>query len=292
MLPARMRASRCRAPRPSRTTRTACWSRSCRTSTRAGRTPAAKAALGPLGRTGIGSWCGSRPTRSPPAGRAHKPSARPPRLRRTPRPTPEESPAVRSAPRRRRRARRGSRRPRFARAPVWPSEASCSPRSPCASFCFFESTATGRYAGLLVTTRHGRTEPASAVLIKSYSRSLDLAVDNGDDTVGSCGQARIVGNGHDSTVVPVREIAQGLFDVGARLRVEITGRLIRQDQHRIVRQGSGDRNALALSAGELLRNFVDVIPEPEVAQELLATRSDLGVRQPLEPAHGQHDVLK
>src|SRR5262249_14510644 len=81
MLPARMRASRCRAPRPSRTTRTACWSMSCRTSTRAGRTPAAKAASGSPGRTRDGSWCGSPPTRSPPAGRAHKPSARPPRLR-------------------------------------------------------------------------------------------------------------------------------------------------------------------------------------------------------------------
>src|SRR5262249_9082392 len=80
------RASRCRAPRPSRTTRTACWSMSCRTSTRAGRTPAAKAASGSPGRTRDGSWCGSPPTRSPPAGRAHKPSARPPRLRRRLRP--------------------------------------------------------------------------------------------------------------------------------------------------------------------------------------------------------------
>ena len=51
------------------------------------------------------------------------------------------------------------------------------------------------------------------------------------------------------------ELREERHDLGARRAVERAGRLVGEQQHRIVHEGAGDRDALLLPAGELLRQI-------------------------------------
>ena len=62
------------------------------------------------------------------------------------------------------------------------------------------------------------------------------------------GQARVVRRDDDRRAVLDRKIGEQLDDLAARRRVEIAGRLVREHDARLDRQGARDRDALLLAA--------------------------------------------
>ena len=63
--------------------------------------------------------------------------------------------------------------------------------------------------------------------------------------------------------------AQPLPQLRADLRVERAERLVQQQHARLDREGAGERHALALAAGELVRVAVLVAGEPDDAEQLV-----------------------
>jgi hypothetical protein len=72
----------------------------------------------------------------------------------------------------------------------------------------------------------------------------------------------VVGDHQDRRAAVVRHLSEQLHHASAAHAVERGGRLVRQDQRRLVRQGSGDGHALLLAAAEHLG--VRVLPARDV----------------------------
>ncbi len=81
--------------------------------------------------------------------------------------------------------------------------------------------------------------------------STTLPVEQVEDPVGDRRGARVVGDHHDRLAVGCAHVAQQREDLGARLRVEVAGRLVGEDDGRPRDQRAGDRDALLLATGEL-----------------------------------------
>ena len=65
------------------------------------------------------------------------------------------------------------------------------------------------------------------------------------------------------------QLVQQVQDLRLHRDVERAGRLVEHDQVRVERQRAGDRDALPLPAGELVRVAVEVLPaEPDLLQQL------------------------
>src|SRR5207253_3923258 len=77
---------------------------------------------------------------------------------------------------------------------------------------------------------------------------LDLTFQPGRD-------ARIVRGDHDPEPELSLELLKQIEHARARVRVEVAGRLVAEQQLRCLRQGPGDRDALRLAAGELARKL-------------------------------------
>ena len=95
----------------------------------------------------------------------------------------------------------------------------------------------------------------------------DLAVSQMNPAVHALGQAEIVGDG-DHGLAAIDDLAQHLEHLLAGLGVERAGRLVGQDDVRVVGERAGDGDALALAAGKLVRPLVHVIGKPERRQQV------------------------
>ena len=62
--------------------------------------------------------------------------------------------------------------------------------------------------------------------------------------------------------------AEDLVDLVAGLGVELAGRLVGQDEHRLLDQGPGDGHALLLAAGELVGAVVEPVPQADLLEQL------------------------
>ena len=71
------------------------------------------------------------------------------------------------------------------------------------------------------------------------------------------------------TVAPCSrgEPGEQLDHVGARLRVEVPGRLVGEDHARFDDERPGDRDSLLLAAGELARQVRGAVGEPDLAEQ-------------------------
>ncbi len=87
------------------------------------------------------------------------------------------------------------------------------------------------------------------------------------DPIRSVGDRRIMRNHHDRKALTVL-LGDEIQDLRAGLLVEVARRLIGQQDLRVVHQCPGDRNALALAAGELARPVPQPVPEPEGLQQI------------------------
>src|SRR5918993_791246 len=80
-------------------------------------------------------------------------------------------------------------------------------------------------------------------------------------------------------------------NLGAGLRVEIAGRLIRQKYRGINGQRSRNRDALALAAGELVRHVIEPRPQLDQIEQLARAIVDLLAR-PASQVERQGHVLE
>ena len=96
----------------------------------------------------------------------------------------------------------------------------------------------------------------------------DLAVQYPDDTAGVfiC-QIRVVSNHNDQTVLG--DLPQDIHDLQACLGIQRTGRLICQNDIGVIHNGTGDSYTLHLSAGHLVRSFMQLISQAHLLQGFL-----------------------
>ena len=83
----------------------------------------------------------------------------------------------------------------------------------------------------------------------------NLAVTKLDNALCKTGHIVLVRYHHDGDAAAV-ELLQQRHHLQAGARIERTGGFVRQDQHRIVHQGTCDGHALLLPAGELCRMVI------------------------------------
>ena len=96
------------------------------------------------------------------------------------------------------------------------------------------------------------------------------------------GGDRVVGD-HDHRLAElVDRLAQQAQDVGARLRVEVAGRLVGEDDGRFGDQGAGDGDALLLAAGELGGPVGAAVLEADRADQLVDPLRRSGLRPAIE----------
>ena len=74
--------------------------------------------------------------------------------------------------------------------------------------------------------------------------------------------------------------------------VEVPGRLVGQHDGRVVGDGAGDRRALALAAGKLVRALHNVIAEIELVEDGRRPVAHLGGAEPAEPAHRDQHIVE
>ena len=79
-------------------------------------------------------------------------------------------------------------------------------------------------------------------------------------------QLRVVGNHNDKAVL--RHLPEQIHDLYAGIAVQRPGRLIRQQDIRVVHQRPGDRHSLHLSAGHLVRLLVELVSKTNFLQRL------------------------
>ena len=81
----------------------------------------------------------------------------------------------------------------------------------------------------------------------------DQPVGEKERPVGDGGRLRVVGHHDERLAEGVDRLAQEVEDLLARRRVEVAGRLVGEDDHRLQDERAGDGHALLLASGELRR---------------------------------------
>ncbi len=91
---------------------------------------------------------------------------------------------------------------------------------------------------------------------------------------------------------PVRELADHVEHLGDELRVERARHLVEQQQVRLHRERTRDRDALLLAAREPVRVLVALVREPEALEQAGRVRVGLDARQPARLARRERHVLE
>jgi len=68
---------------------------------------------------------------------------------------------------------------------------------------------------------------------------------------------------HGNAAPPIMQLVQDRHDLLPGSGVQVAGRFICQDQHRVVDEGASDDHALTLPPGQLLRLMVDTIAQAD-----------------------------
>src|SRR6185436_14160344 len=118
----------------------------------------------------------------------------------------------------------------------------------------------------------------------------DFAILQAHDALAVGGDIGLVRHDDDRLSVSVQLVEQG-EDLDARLRIEITGRLVGEQDRRIRDERARDRDPLALTARELVRQVIRAVGETDALEHALGL--GLALRE-AQPAVDQrlHDVLQ
>ncbi len=107
-----------------------------------------------------------------------------------------------------------------------------------------------------------------------FSRFLfeldDLAVRQRDAPVHAAGELHVVGRDQHRDLGRLDQLHQGLEHVVGGVRIEIAGRLVREQHPRRIGDRARDRDTLLLAARQLRRPMGDAVAEAEIAEDLLA----------------------
>ena len=98
----------------------------------------------------------------------------------------------------------------------------------------------------------------------------DLAVGEDDDAIGVGGHLRVVGDHDDGLAELVDRGAKQVEDAAARLRVEVAGRLVGEDDGGTGDQRPGDRDPLLLPARELGGPVGGAVGQADGLEQLIA----------------------
>jgi hypothetical protein len=103
-----------------------------------------------------------------------------------------------------------------------------------------------------------------------------------DRRVGEPLQGRVVRRDERGRALGAHDVEEEPHDRGARLLIQLAGRLVRQQQARPVRERAGDRDALLLAARHLGGALAGVRGEAHQIQQLGDAGLALVVRRPAE----------
>ncbi len=84
-------------------------------------------------------------------------------------------------------------------------------------------------------------------------------------------QLQVVGGDERGNAGGADEMHQRIEHVRGRVRVEVAGRLVGEDEARVVGQRAGNGGALLLAAGQLRRPVIDAFGETQRAEQLRGT---------------------
>src|SRR5262245_54820818 len=115
-------------------------------------------------------------------------------------------------------------------------------------------------------------------LSRSHARSLprdrsslcvrrDRAVHQLNAAVHTSGQVELMRHSHHRLAAVLDDVPQNVEYLFARLRIQRTGRLVRQNQRRVVGKRARHRHTLSLAARQLIGALAQVLAEPECREE-------------------------
>src|SRR3954465_11873411 len=135
----------------------------------------------------------------------------------------------------------------------------------------------------------GDTEPDSAVDAARLVTDDAAALDLDDPAAHLVDDVGVVGDHHDRGAGAVDPVQQ-THDLDGRVRVEVSRRLVREQDQRPVHERPGDRDTLLLTTGELVRVTVFLAAEADQLEDLghHPAGDGLGLADHLE---GEGDVL-
>ena len=128
----------------------------------------------------------------------------------------------------------------------------------------------------------GRASAASACPPGAFFFLDDSAVEQVDAALGMAREPRIVRHHADRRPALV-QLTQEPHDGLTVLRVEISGRFVREQNQRFTRNGPRDGDALLLTAGELRGIMLDAMRHPDALERLLHA---------LAPLRGRHAAIR
>ena len=121
-----------------------------------------------------------------------------------------------------------------------------------------------------------RAARCRAALATAWS-AAHASVAERHDARAVLGDVRLVRDEHDRQALLAVEPLEDVHHLDARARIEVAGRLVGQQQLRVVHERAGNRHALLLAAGQLVRMMAEPFAQADGAQRL-------GARAPLTRA--------
>lgn len=103
----------------------------------------------------------------------------------------------------------------------------------------------------------------------------DAAVEEMDGTVGVAREALVVRHHADRRAAPVQFLEQAHHRL-AVLRIEVAGRFVREQDHRVAHERPGHRDALLLAARELAREMLRAVQHAHLVERFIHARASLG----------------
>ena len=91
------------------------------------------------------------------------------------------------------------------------------------------------------------------------------------DAVRALGDVLLVSDDHDRSALRC-QLVEDREDLVGRLAVEVSGRLVGEDERRVGDQGAGDRDALLLPTRQLLRPVIRAVVRPTISRASSARR--------------------
>jgi hypothetical protein len=127
-------------------------------------------------------------------------------------------------------------------------------------------------------------------LILRFIASHKFSILHLKDAVHVLAHAQVMCDNDPGAVVFVDEIRERLHDLIGAFGVKGGGRLVCQNDGRIMDQGTRDGDALLLAAGELRREVVQPVTEPETGEDLRRTEASRFIGFAVEAQH-EFDVF-